>query len=488
MNAAGWLSILGALVLVFTACDAKQASPKAPADPVQPTSSARPPLPLESIRTPGRPDLASEHRDSPTKLLDPGPSPQPFDTRPNPDGLETVHYVSEGRNLKAWLHRGKPGAPVFVYLHGGFAGDPEEAYTCPQFAEAGYTVLAPTYRGENGNPGSFELMFGEVRDAAAAVRYAHSLEGVDADRIVVFGHSIGAGTAALLATMDDVPAAMTGGAGGMYDPMAIEGFISQFGVVDPIGAEVTLRTPTTMLESMRIRHHAFTGEDDTGAHPGTTLGWLQSKGAKDHPLRVYDVPGDHFESLAPACAAFFELAEGRPSPVAARSPELLDAAGRDPALELYQGGVVWGEGPFGEAASQGGTGKTQIVRHQGGELAVPADATLDTIDEEGMSALAFETSAMGGALVVLQFPPDVQATLRPLYGAFSALMNMEPSAARFFFPGEDAVGLEARGHSDGKRVYVRTLVTREGAMMLTLQPADDPRVHGIVASLKPVEG
>lgn len=427
-----------------------------------------------------------QHAD-PTTLRDPGPSPQPFDTSPDPKGLETVQYPSEGRNLKAWLYRGEPGAPVFVYLHGGFAGDAEEAYACPQFAKAGYTVLAPTYRGENGNPGSFELMFGEVRDAAAAVRYAQSLEGVDANRIVVFGHSIGAGTAALLAAMDDVPAAMTGGAGGMYDPMAIESFVLDYGVVDPIGKEVTLRTPTAMLESMRIRHHAFTGEEDTGVHLGTTLGWLQSKGAKDHPLRVYDVPGDHFESLAPACAAFFELAEGRPSPVLARNPASLDSAGRDPALELYQGGAVWGEGPFGEAAPQAGVGKTQIVRHQGWEVAVPAGAKVETIEEGGVTVLVFETKKMGGALTVAQFPPDEQKEMRPLYGALSLLMNMEPTAARFFFPGEDAVGVEARGEANGTRVYLRALATREAAMTLTVDPGDDPGVHAIVASLKPVK-
>lgn len=486
MNTAGQLSKLGALALLLAACDAKQVPTNTPAEPVQSSPSARPSLRAESIRTSGGPDLVSEQRAHPTALLEPGPSPQPFGTGPNPDGLETVHYPSEGRNLKAWLHRGEPGAPVLVYLHGGFSAEPEEAYACPQFAEAGYTVLAPTYRGENGNPGSFEMMFGEVRDAAAAVRYAQSLEGVDPSRIVVFGHSVGAGTAALLATMDDVPAVMTGGAGGMYDPMTIESVIVDFGVVNPIGKEVTLRTPTAMLESMRIRHHAFAGDEDTSIHLGTTLGWLQSKGAEDHPLRVYDVPGDHFESLAPACAAFFELAQGRPSPVAARSAESLDAAGRDPALSFHHDGAVWGEGPFGEAAPRGDGGKTQVVRHHGWELAVPIGAKLDRLEQNGVKSLEFETDEVRGALMTVEFPPDPRAELRPLYVAMGMLMNVQPTAARFFFPTEGGVGLESRGQGDGARVYLRLFVTRESAMTLTLMPADDPGVHRIVASLKPL--
>jgi hypothetical protein len=35
------------------------------------------------------------------------------------------------------------------------------------FIDAGWTVLAPTYRGENGNPGTIELWLGEVQDAAS---------------------------------------------------------------------------------------------------------------------------------------------------------------------------------------------------------------------------------------------------------------------------------------------------------------------------------
>ncbi len=68
MNTARWLSNLGAFALLLTACDAKQAPTKASADPELPSPSARPPLPSEPIRTPGRPDLLSLQRADPTSL------------------------------------------------------------------------------------------------------------------------------------------------------------------------------------------------------------------------------------------------------------------------------------------------------------------------------------------------------------------------------------------------------------------------------------
>ncbi len=178
-----------------------------------------------------------------------------------------------------------------------------------------------------------------------------------------------------------------------------------------------------MLESMRIRHHAFTGEQDTGIHLGTTLGWLQSKGAKEHPLRVYDVPGDHFESLAPACAAFFDLAEGRASPIAARSPESLDAAGRDPALALYQSETVLGEGPFGEPKLDSASSESQLLELEGWMLKIPAAATTKVLVPDWPKTVGFYTEDFGGSLTVAQIPPENQAGFRPLDAAYGALSN-----------------------------------------------------------------
>ncbi|MEM6294803.1 MAG: hypothetical protein AAGA54_26260 [Myxococcota bacterium] len=285
--------------------------------------------------------------------------------------------------------------------------------------------------------------------------------------------------------MDDVPAVMTGGAGGMYGPIAMESFIIDYGVADPVGKEATLRTPTAMLESMRLRHHAFAGELDVGVQLGTTLAWLQSKGAKEHPLRVYDVPGDHFESLSPACAAFFELAEGRPSPVLARSADILDPAGRDPAVPLYQSAAVWGQGPFGEPAPESTSEETQRLELDGWVLELPANATTELLVPEGPKTIGFYTDDFGGALTVTRIPPEVQATYRPLHHALGAFAKVTPKAARFFFPTHDGVGAEVRGDAGGRHTYVRMYATQDASMTLVIAPADAPEVHAIVSSLQP---
>lgn len=471
------LASLGAL----SACDPKPQAPVRPTEVVADGSSAREALPPETIREAPEPGLASRQHASPTQLLNPGPSPQPSGDSSAPAGMVPVTYASEGKNLKGWLHRGQPGAPVLVYLHGGFAGDASEAYACPQFAEAGYSVLVPTYRGENGNPGSFELLFGEVRDAAAAVRYAQTIEGVDSDRIVVFGHSAGAAVSALVAGMDDVPARMTGGAGGFYDPVLVESFMREFGVATPLGNELILRTPSLVVNSMRIRHHAFVGSEDDAVGLGGMLGWLQSRGDAKHPLRVYDVPGDHFESLVPACAAFFELAEGRVPVEQPRSSETLDSAGLDPQMELFEGTVGWGGGPFDEPESPGP--KLEPVRVGQWEIGIPVGAVVKTSQAGGLTTLAFETEALRGEFSVGDFPPEVRAKLKPINVMFNILMSYEPSAARFFVVEEGAVGLEVRGQKNGRRAYTRAGLLGATFVSLDVWPADAVGVNAVVRSV-----
>ena len=87
---------------------------------------------------------------------------------------------------------------------------------CLPFLAAGFAVMTPTLRGENGNPGSFELFYGEVDDAEAAVRFLAAQPRIDSKRIYTFGHSVGGGISALLSLRPEIPVRKGGSSGGLY--------------------------------------------------------------------------------------------------------------------------------------------------------------------------------------------------------------------------------------------------------------------------------
>jgi dipeptidyl aminopeptidase/acylaminoacyl peptidase len=66
--------------------------------------------------------------------------------------------------------------------------------------EAGYVVLLPSFRGENGQSGNYSGFYDETADALAAATYLENLPGIDRNRFFIAGHSNG-GTLTLLAAM-----------------------------------------------------------------------------------------------------------------------------------------------------------------------------------------------------------------------------------------------------------------------------------------------
>ena len=140
----------------------------------------------------------------PTRLMHEGPSPQLVDDIAIPTGVEQITYTSGNAKMMAWLMLPKtPGRhSAVLFCHGGFAlgnGD-EEAPRA--FVDAGYIVLLPTFRGENGNSGNFEMFFGEVNDAKAAIDYLAGRNDVDTTHLFATGHSAGGTIAMLLAEID----------------------------------------------------------------------------------------------------------------------------------------------------------------------------------------------------------------------------------------------------------------------------------------------
>jgi dipeptidyl aminopeptidase/acylaminoacyl peptidase len=137
-----------------------------------------------------------------TKLTQRGPSPQKERLIDPPAGVSAIEFPSGDLRLKAWINippvndAGKQ--PAIVFLHGGFGFGKEDWEMTKPYRDAGYVVLAPMLRGENGQAGIYTLFYDEVDDVLAAREYLSKQAFVDANRLFVAGHSVG-GTLALLA-------------------------------------------------------------------------------------------------------------------------------------------------------------------------------------------------------------------------------------------------------------------------------------------------
>jgi dipeptidyl aminopeptidase/acylaminoacyl peptidase len=118
-----------------------------------------------------------------------------------PAGVTVVEYRSGELRLKAWLNRPLEGdrrQPAVLFLHGGFAFDREDWDLSQPFRTAGFVVMTPMLRGENGQPGAFSLWYDEVDDVLAAADFLSKQPYVDSSRLFIVGSSAG-GTLCLLA-------------------------------------------------------------------------------------------------------------------------------------------------------------------------------------------------------------------------------------------------------------------------------------------------
>ena len=86
-----------------------------------------------------------------------------------------------------------------------------------QFAEWGFVTIRYDKRGTHESGGKRPLYGFEdlINDAVSVIRYAKSLPYVDADRIIVFGHSEGGMIATVLSDREDTAGLMVIGAAGM---------------------------------------------------------------------------------------------------------------------------------------------------------------------------------------------------------------------------------------------------------------------------------
>jgi dienelactone hydrolase len=205
-----------------------------------------------------------------TKLVRHGSSPQQGETLKRPADAEEIEYGSRDLRLRAYLsHPAKDGRkrPAVLLLHGGFAfGEGQWEMTRP-FRDAGFVVMMPVLRGENGQPGDFTLFYDEVDDVLAAANTLAALPSVDPGRIYVCGHSVG-GTLTLLAAMASNrfrAASSISGSPDLKSYLRVSRVQVPFDVSD--NREARLRSPVAYATSFKCPVRLFHGDEEF---------WLQS--------------------------------------------------------------------------------------------------------------------------------------------------------------------------------------------------------------------
>jgi fermentation-respiration switch protein FrsA (DUF1100 family) len=134
----------------------------------------------------------------------------PYPNRPDvrlvdvPSLKEIQLITSDGIRLLAWYVPPPAQKPVVLYFHGNAGTIENRSHWLLEFANAGLGVLMPEYRGYGGNRGQ-PTEAGLYADAAAAMDFL-AREGITADRIVVYGESLGTGLATQLASQHQVAA------------------------------------------------------------------------------------------------------------------------------------------------------------------------------------------------------------------------------------------------------------------------------------------
>jgi alpha-beta hydrolase superfamily lysophospholipase len=180
-----------------------------------------------------------------------------------------LEFRSADDKCAAWLYPARgdaPKAPIVVMAH-GLSGTRRDGLGpfAERFAAAGIAALVFDHRGfgdSGGEPDRFDPAR-QLDDWRAAIEFARSLPGVDADRVATFGSSMGGGNALAAAAGDPRVAAA----------------ISQVPFLDMVRQahrSSPLVTARMLLAAARGKHLPAIGQPDEAAFinaPGGESGW-----------------------------------------------------------------------------------------------------------------------------------------------------------------------------------------------------------------------
>lgn len=234
-----------------------------------------------------------------TRLVRHGAAPQSWTPLRTPADADEVQYCKEPP-LKAWVSRlkNKRAAknPAVLFLHGGFAADIDDWEMPKAYREAGYTVMMPMLRGENGQPGDYSLFYDEVSDVLKAAEFLASRPEVDTSHIYIAGHSIG-GTLTLLAAMASDRFCEAASFSGSPDQIAWSSGQPEIIPFDRSNVrEFQMRSPIAFATSFKCPVRIYCGSSERFFSGGSQQ--LASLARQAHvDVIAISVPGDHFSAV-----------------------------------------------------------------------------------------------------------------------------------------------------------------------------------------------
>nr|WP_303652652.1 alpha/beta fold hydrolase [Paludisphaera mucosa] len=204
--------------------------------------------------------------------------------------------------MRAYRSRPAPDGvrrAAVLFLHGGFAFGEGHWEMSRPFRDAGYVVMTPVLRGENGQPGDFSLFYDEVDDVLAAAEALAAAPDVDPENLFVAGHSVG-GTLAMMAASASPrfrAAASMSGSPDLIAYLQVSRTPAPFEASSE--AEVRLRSPVAYAASFKCPVRLYCGEDEFWVQGGTRRTAMLAERAGIDAAAV-EVPGDHSSSVPEA--------------------------------------------------------------------------------------------------------------------------------------------------------------------------------------------
>ena len=262
-------------------------------------------------------DYALTRRGFRTRLVREGPAPQrEVFALSAPDYADEVEYPSGGLRLKAWLAGAGDTTqklPAVLFLHGGFEFGAADWDMAVPYWQAGFVLMAPMLRGENGQQGTFSFLYDEVDDVLAAAAYLATLPAVDSTQIFLAGHSAGA-TLTLLAIEASgrfrAAAAFDGSPDQqlLYHGSATKPGTHREVVFDPADArELAVRSPLAFVRSVKSAVRLYYSQEAApiAAKPSRRFAELARSEGMD--VAAVGVRGSHMNHVARAMPRSIEF-------------------------------------------------------------------------------------------------------------------------------------------------------------------------------------